>query len=288
MYSMLTKKINKVKIEPVVTTTNNNPKKIVGYDYFPEPYANIMLNARKQSGKSSVIYQCMQHCATKKSKVIIFSPTHDRDAVYIRMKAMLEKKGCKVEAFRNFEEDGVNHINALISLLTPKKVIGEKKSAMEIQNRAVFAPTDLPMSIEKKEKLEKKSSGKIAPDYIIIFDDLSSLMRDPCIGRLLSYNRHFKLKCFIACHGINNLDLLARNMIDYVLLFPNISKDKITELVDSIGLEFKDDTKKDKKVHQIYDHATAPDIEGEKSYNFLNISKVNMSYRRNFDEEYEL
>jgi hypothetical protein len=57
-----------------------NSALILGYNDFPELYANIFLCARKNSGKTNVINTILQNCADKNTIVYIFSSTHEKDA----------------------------------------------------------------------------------------------------------------------------------------------------------------------------------------------------------------
>jgi hypothetical protein len=284
-------KINDIAIKPVIDNSKIDPKRIVGYDYFNEPYANVALVARKMSGKTTVIYRALEKCAVKGCNVMIFASTVNNDSTYKKMISMLKKKGCNVTADTHFvDERGVDQIKLFLDILSK----GDEAEAMKEGNeeipryfidRGQFDHLIKPPEDEKKKKKKKKpkkQNGKIVPETILVFDDMSTCMRSPIISRLLTKNRHYKLKIFIACHSIVNLDRQGLRMIDYFMIFPNINEEKMEELADKVGISFKTDTKKHKKLWDIYSDAT------KDPYNFLYIDRVKCQYRKNFNEIYEI
>lgn len=281
-------KLNDITIDPVIDNTHIDPKRIVGYDYFPEPYANIALVARKKSGKTTVIYRALEKCALKGMNVMIFASTVDVDDTYKKMKIMLKKKGCNVTTATHFISDqGVDQIGLFLDILS-KGDEEEASATSEIPktfvDRGQFDHLMKQVNGKKKKNKpkKKKEKTKIAPETILVFDDMSTCMRSKIISRLLTKNRHYKLKVFIACHSINNLDPMGLRMIDYFLIFPNICEEKMEELGEKVGISFHSDTRKHKKLWDLYSDAT------KNPYNFLYIDRVNCEYRKNFNEIYEL
>ena len=56
---MKTTKVNNVKIKPIIT--DSHPvEKIGGFKLFPEIYCNVAIVAKKKSGKTSVLYNCLE------------------------------------------------------------------------------------------------------------------------------------------------------------------------------------------------------------------------------------
>lgn len=285
-----TTKINNVKIEPLIDNSKRDPKKIVGYDMFPEPYSNVFIQGRKASGKTNCLYRCMENCVQKGCDIMIFASSVNNDKTYKKMKKMLKDKKCNVTTYTHFIDDnGVDLIEQWIRLKMTKEdeKEGKKDSLEEIPEAfADFGQYDhlIKKSDGKKKKKKKpeNKNKKICPETIMIFDDLADLLRHPSLARLVVRNRHFLLKCFILGHSIVNLSCMALRMIDTFILFPNLSEERIFELADKVGIDFRNDTKKTKKLYQIYCDATS------KPYNFLTIDRNNMTYRKNFDEEYDI
>lgn len=280
-------KLNDINIEPVIDNSKIDPKRIVGYDWFPEPYANVALIARKMSGKTTVIYRALEKCATKGMNIMIFASTVDVDNTYKKMKAMLKKKGCNVTTATHFiDERGVDKIGLFLDILSKgdaEETLGTSEVPKTFIDRGQFDHLIKPEDGKKKKKKPKKKVKKmIVPDTILVFDDMSTCMRSTIISRLLTKNRHYKLKVFVALHSVVNLDRQGLRMIDYFMVFPNINEEKMEELADKVGISFKDDTKKNKIIWDIYSDAT------KEKYNFLYIDRVKCEYRKNFNEIYEI
>jgi hypothetical protein len=112
--SIKTTKLNNIKVVPLevpkfdITNTK-------GYEYFKNPYSNVFLCARKKSGKTSVIYNIIKHMINKKTKVIIFSSSYNRDPTYIKMIEDLRKNKYKVDAFDHFINDKVSLLDEIFN-----------------------------------------------------------------------------------------------------------------------------------------------------------------------------
>ena len=283
---MNVKDINDVEIKPVIIPKKRSPDTVRGYNMYPEPYSNICLIARKNSGKSTVIYRSLERCAKKGTNIWIFASTVNNDDTYKKMIKMLEKKGCIVEAYDHFIQNGVNILEQIIELLQRS---GEEKqkekvelvNGNEYKGPCFFDGDPDPNKPKRQKKIKEKKEDKIiTPEHIFVLDDLSSDMVHPSITKLLTKNRHFKSKMFISCHHVNNLSPSGLRMIDNFLIFGNISKEKIEEVQDKIGLHFKNDTKKDGMLWNIYQKAT------DGLYNFLYIDKNNFKFRKNFNKQF--
>lgn len=285
---MNTSVINQIKVEPVITKKNHSKRTVRGYDWFPEPYSNTCLLARKMSGKSTVIYRALEECATKGTNVWIFSPTVDVDATYDKMKKMLKKKKCNVICKTHFIENGVDLLHQLLGILSKdddKDPEAEPKAPTLLFNdnrsfRGIPMQGGSVQIVKRKKKKPKKKTkpGLLTPEHILVFDDLSSYMRHKSVSRLLTRNRHNKLKVFLSCHSVNNLEPMGLAQIDVFCVFPNISEDKIKELAEKVNITFKSDNKKNSCLQKMYDFAT------ERPYNFLYINRNDGTYRKNFNE----
>lgn len=278
-----TKKINDVRVEPVVNPPTYSKKTVLGYDWFKNPYANVALIARKNSGKSCLIYNCLEKCVGKDCNVLVFSSTVHHDATYKKTIKMLEKKGANVKVYEHFIENGVNHIEVLLKILVDEKknegaVINGKKT-----EESLVRFNNIEMDDKKKKMKQKKKKSKILkPEWVFVFDDLSSEMNHPSITKLLTKNRHFLSKTFIALHNVTNLHPSGLRMVDNIICFQHISEDKIDEIADKCGIHFAKDRKGRSYLNELYKEAT------KNKYNFLYIDKEHGEYRHNFDKMFLL
>jgi len=81
----------------------------------------------------------------------------------------------------------------------------------------------------QSEKKSKKSKYR-APEYIIIFDDLSSELKSKSLTSLLKFNRHFKAKLIISSQWIHDLLPESRKQIDLFLIFKGFPDKKLIEI----------------------------------------------------------
>ena len=81
---------------------------------FPLLYNNIFLIAKKKSGKSNVIYNILDKGANKHTNILFFVPTFHRDAVYMKMAEMLDKKKINNQVFSDIIEDGVTVLDDIL------------------------------------------------------------------------------------------------------------------------------------------------------------------------------
>lgn len=298
-----TKQISDIKIKPVIKQSKYTKDTVRAYDYYPEPFSNISLIARKKSGKTNVIYRALEKCAKKGTNVYIFAPTVHKDETYERMIKMLKKKKCIVMANEHFIDDnGVNLISEILQVLNDED---ENQEDQDQDNQEIHHPP--PMLFfgddkhykreamlygggcrlverpepKKPKKEPKKGKGEklITPDHIFVFDDLSNDLHNKHISKLLAKNRHYKLKTFFSCHSVNNLEPQAIGCIDTFHLFRAIPNTRIDELKEKADITFKNDNKHTSKLQEIYDFAT------KEPFSFLTIDRNDGSFRKNFNEK---
>ena len=288
---MKTSKINNVKIKPIIT--NEHPvEKIGAYQLFPEPYCNVAIIAKKKSGKTSVLYNCLEKCTNKNTHVWLFSSTIHRDSTYKSILEMLERKKCQVSTFTHFLDEGGNILEEIINEL--KSVNGDsEEQSQEAEGAGVydrvqttqqckvkFGGEKTEEQLEKEEerkyiKEEKKKRKKtLYPEHIFCFDDLGNDMRNKALSQLLKTNRHFKSKVFMLGHTLTDLDPSARKQLDYALIFKSFSEDKLKDLYKDLdlSLDFENFIK-------AYHYATT------QPYCFLYISTKTDELRKNFNEK---
>ena len=106
---MQTEKINDITITPVIVSSLKADQ-ILGYEYFPVLYSNIYICAKRKSGKTTLIYNILKNCTSKKTNVVFFVSTIHRDDTYQKILEMLKKKKCNVMAHAHFL-DGKENIS---------------------------------------------------------------------------------------------------------------------------------------------------------------------------------
>jgi len=271
---MKLKKINNVKITPLKV-----PKvdicDIKGRHYFEQLTPNALLLARKNSGKTTVLYHIIKNCANRNTKVYIFCSTIYGDPSYKVIIDFMKRKGIEHFLFTEIEEGKVNHVNDIVDKFRKKleeEGKGEKKKPEKKPKFITFGGED-----DDDEKEKEYKPRKIAPNYIFLFDDISNQLRNSDIAFLLKMHRHFSIMNLISTQSTFDITPSAWDQIDTVLLWKHISDDKLDIIRKKLAMptplnEFE----------AIYHDAVAGD------HNFLYIDKNRVQYRKNFCEKYEL
>lgn len=246
-------------------------RSILGSDLFPEIYSNIYLSAKKKSGKSTVIYNIIQKCVDKYSSVFVFCSTFQKDLNWIAIKDYLDKKGIPNEFYGSIKSDeGVDQLKTLIDIMQTEEE-NENKSDEEDE------PEDQILLFNEHEirvRVKKKKPKKISQKYLIIFDDISTELKNPNISHLLKTNRHYKSKVIISSQWLLDLQPQARRQVDVYLIFSGINDEKLESLYINADLNIDFEKFKD-----IYREAT------KEKYNFLYVDSSNCKYRINFNRE---
>ena len=263
-------KINNEKVKPIAIPRLEE-KKIKGHCVFPEVYSNIFLVARKKSGKTFVIWKIIKSCAGPDTEIIIFASTIHKDPNWIHIVKYLKKKGNPVETYTSIK-DG-NKLENLLNRLIHE--YGEEKE--EEEEEKPKSKVRMLFGDEEEETEKKRKSRKIAPEYIIIFDDIGNELRNPLIDQLLKTNRHFKSKVILSSQYVNDLSPQSRKQIDYWLLFGGHKMEKLKIIYDDADLNIPFE----EFIH-LCEHAKA------EKYNFLYIDVRDVAFRKSFDKLYKI
>ena len=283
---MKTKKINKVCVKPIIQTIIP-PKRIAAYDLFTEPNCNVALIAKKKSGKTSVLYNCLKKCAGPNTNIYLFSSTINRDDTYKEICDMLEKRHCIVHKYTHFKDTDGNVLDEIIEGLKNVDSDNEDDDPETTLNTPIDCGCqggstvklgfgDLEPVKQPVKEVKPKKERKIYCENIFAFDDLGSDMRNKSIDILLKTNRHFKSKVFLLGHTLTDLNPASRKQLDYALIFKSFSEDKLKSLYGDLDLSIEFDN-----FMEAYKYAT------EIPYNFLYISTKTDEIRKNFNEKIE-
>lgn len=273
--SVISTKINKVKVKPLKLNNELSPDRILGYNMFPELYSNIFLCAKKKSGKTTVIYNILDSCADKDTNIIFFVSTIDKDASYKKILKMLDKKKINHTEYTDFIEDGVNLVSELVHVLNmdaEKKIMEEEDKKNKKQKNPIIKFEGEKSKEEIKEE-KKKDKKVISPEYILVFDDMGNSLRNDAITTLMKKNRHYKMKVILSSQNLYDLAPSAIKQLDNILLFRSFDVEKLEKIYKGLDLNIGLDN-----FHKLYNYAT------EKPYNFLWVDNLG-EYRKNFNEK---
>ena len=67
---MRRKQINTFTIKPVVHLAFKGEESL-GYDIFPTLYSNIYIRSKRKSGQTTLIYNILKHCTSKRTNIVL-------------------------------------------------------------------------------------------------------------------------------------------------------------------------------------------------------------------------
>lgn len=223
MSNVQLEKLNDIIINPVETVVRGCGKRsrdsVIGYDYFQEPFCNIFILAKKNSGKTTLIFNMIQHLLKKgyDQVVYFFVATINKDIIYEKITDMLKYNLIEYHCYDAVvNEDRVNVLDAVL---------------------------------ENIKEIDKDNYDY--PENIFIFDDISCDLRNKSVSKLLKSNRHYKSKVIISSQYVTDITPSVRLQLDYCLVFKNLSLANLRNIYASLDIWIDFD-----KFKSYYDYAT--------------------------------
>lgn len=267
-------RVNNQVVRAIPQTGGGETRPILGADLFPEPYANIFLCAKKKSGKTSTVYHILKNCVGKNTKIYIFCSTVFKDKSYRTIIDYFTKKNIEVNFYTSLYEDGEDVLqNLIVGMENEAEEEEDSESDDDDSGRGLPRHIASYLFPKKKKKPKPKKPKYLAPEYIFIFDDLSTELKSKTLVQLLKKNRHFLCKIIISSQYYHDLDPQSRKQLDYFIIFKGQPEAKL-ELIHKdadIPIEFDEFMK-------IYNIATA------EPYSFLYINTRDDEFRKNFSQ----
>ena len=101
-----TKRINNVKVSKIKYKNNNNNKKIKGGNLLPNVYSNMFIVAKKNSGKTTCIFNILKKIADRDTIFNFFVSTIHKDKSWEAIVEYFENKGNMVNSSSSTIENG--------------------------------------------------------------------------------------------------------------------------------------------------------------------------------------
>ena len=271
MTSVAVRKVNDVEVRPP-PALKKDKRRVKGAQLFAEPFANIFVCARKKSGKSVVIFNILKSCIDKHTTVVFFVSTLYKDPVYRSMLELCKQNGINTLCYTSLKEGQTDHLQDLVDCLEAKaeeEFKAQEEGDGKAECKLLFEGED-----DEDEEDKPKKSKFISPDYLIIFDDLSDELKSRSLITLLKKNRHWKMKIVVSSQYYHDLLPESRLQIDYLLIFKNITEDKLLLMHKNANLAI------DPQLFvKLYHFAT------QKPYSFFWVDCINDQFRRNFNTQ---
>ena len=259
--------IRKQNINDCVVTPINIPTlqtaDIQGGDIFDELYNNVLIMAKKKSGKSLVVRYILDNTINRSTSVLIFCPTFYKDDVWISIAKLLDKKKIVYQVFSSVREDGINVLDELITEF--EKPEEEKAEQMKKSEREIlmFGDDEQPR-VRKPRKPRKK-----APQRVLIFDDIANELKS--VSNIVKKNRHLFCRIIISTQNLMFSDIFRQ--MDQILIFKGLQHtDKLKQKYDNTDLCVSYES-----FLRLYNEAT------KRPWSFLYVDVRNNVFRGNFN-----
>jgi hypothetical protein len=281
MYSE--KKINNVSIEiPITTEPTYTTKNLYGFDLIPRPYFNMFLNAKKKSGKTSVIYNIIKNCTNKTCCFWIFCSTVNLDPTWRSIIKFLEERGNLVNKYETIIDGKVDHLSEILDQLADDEeaAADDKRDQYEAHKGCLFndnrpklaAKPKIIVSTEETERRRKKPK-RMAAEHFFIFDDVSTMLKARSVSSLFKRHRHFKASVIVSSQYLHDVDRQCLLQLDYFLAFRGMSEDKMEVVHQLLDLSIPYQT-----LWDIYKYCT------QEPYSFMYLSVRDEEIRSGFDK----
>ncbi len=278
------KQVNDIILKPVINNKLlNDEKNIYGGKFFKNPWSNTFICAKKNSGKTNIIYHIIKNCAHKNTRVILICGTVNIDPTYKKMCDMMDRKKIRYDTFTSFVDDetGENVLSSLLEELKNPEEPEEKSDEEEEHEVKVIKKGidygDTRIVKKKKKKLKKKKPELLYSKIILVIDDIGSA-RLPVLSNLMKQNRHHHMRILVSSQHIFDLPPSALKQLDYCLVFKSLNQEKIERLKQDLDIgNLTTD-----EFFMLYKELT------EEKYSFMYIDVRNETYRQNFNIQIEI
>jgi hypothetical protein len=269
--SIKVKKINDVKVKKIETVSLDD-REIKGKDICSTCTSNIFLVAPTHGGKTTTMFEIIQQCAGKKTKIVAFVSTIFNDENWAVIKEWCRKKRISFTPHISIFEGKKDLLQEYVLELTKKAEEKEK-----LRNTPIDPYESCIMFDNDDEDEEEEDKKYQYPEYIFIFDDLSDEIRTTSYNTLLKKSRHFGIMTITGTQDVKDMLPATRNQIRIWLLYPDLPPDRLDSIYNTLGRKINFS-----QFEQMYKYAT------KQPYNFLYIAPRNADYRINFDRRYIL
>ena len=270
-----TKKINDFSVRKL-RVPHVDKSRVKGNKLFDEIYANINIVARKRSGKTNLVYNIIKKCSDKNTQIHIFCSTCLKDSAWIEIIKYLENRGNPIYTHTSIVDE--ERQNLVEKFMMDNSIIADSEDSEDSSDIDYgFLEIGKPYVDEVEEKKKKRKNRKpkyVSPDHLLIFDDLSTELKDKHLSALYKQNRHYRAKVLTSSQGLNDIPPMSRKQQDYWILMKGLNQEKleIAHRDADVGVPFK-------QFQQVYKEATV------KPYSFLYIDTRTDTYRSCFDTQ---
>lgn len=255
------KKIRNNPVKPIPLVEDK--RKVKGCETIPKLSANIVILAKKERGKTTIIRKIIEDCTDNDSKVLISARTVFNDPKWIYITDWLTKNYYSFDADTNFE-----------TILSLVEELEQKGKQLNDKGEIQPPPNSMCEFGDKKTHKKKKKKKYQVCEYLFILDDMTKKSRDPRLADVTKIHRHFDAKCIFSSQYAKDLSPDMLLQADYFILLGGHSDENLKHLFDhaNLNVSFEEFLGR-------YKSATS------EKYNFLLVDSTSSKFYKNFEDE---
>jgi len=247
----------------------------------------VWLEIKKWCAEHKVPYHGFE--SIKKGKIDLL----DRFAKQVEIEAK-EKLKEEEEYSSSEEEDSIPQFRkprvgqSLIKKKKPMKIFSDDENSAdedfmddypseesEDENPRYATIPECKAIFSRRNHMDGRVAPVLAPDYLMIFDDISNEIKLPSVATWVKKNRHFKTMNILCSQYANDLAPQQLKQMDGLFLFKSLDRKKLEKLRIDTDLGISEDV-----LWKLYKDATS------EPYNFLWCNAREDTCRKNFDKQY--
>lgn len=226
MTSLKEKRVNNYQIV-LPKSDKKKEEKWKGQDLFDVRWFVMGIIGKRKSGKTSLIYTLLKAFSRRNTKVIFFVPTFWKDASYEQIRQFCESKNIGFSNFGSIVDEGVNNLSIMMKIFEDTPPEGEnKEQPLDVSKHLSITP----ISSDPADREARPEDF----EYIFVFDDISTELRDKALQKLVKNSRHYKAKIIISSQGATDAHPNLYSQLDYLCLFKNLNTDSLKHIFDKI------------------------------------------------------
>lgn len=270
------KKVCDFKVKPI-KLPKVDTRKFKGEHLLRDMYSNLFIAAKKKSGKTTLIGNLIKECCDKRTEVIIFSGTVNKDPTWDVIREYCDSKDIQIRTYNSIvDEDGKDELTELKREIE-QHLMDEKNARLTAEAETDIIPPLITVGAaqgEGEKKRPPREPTTKVPRYFLVLDDMSSQLKRPSVPALLKENRHNQVLCVISSQYPWDIHPMARTNMNDLILFKGFDD----KLLKKISSEFNTSVSYE-RFKKMYEDAT------KEPFNFFYILGDG-TFRKNFDQEY--
>jgi hypothetical protein len=245
MTSLQCEKINNCNIKAPEIKTLEKAKRWKGKNIFRDRYFVLGILGKRRSGKSTLIYNIIKNCVSKNTIVFFYVGTFHKDKSYEEIRNYLDEKGIVYHSYNDIEEreDGILVDNLKVFMEMNLSKTDENEEDGEDEEKPKLTSNTACKFDEIKSETSPSVRGdphfvrkkkQPEPEYLLIFDDLSTSLKKNTLLKAVKNSRHLKSKFIISTQSVVDISPQLYQQMDYLAVFKNFNEDNLEKIYERV------------------------------------------------------